>query len=253
MGHAPHPSHIPPISEPTSGLDSFQAQSVMETLRKLARAGRTVVASVHQPRSSIYAMLDRVMLLSGGRTVYFGTAGDAAAAHFAAAGYPVPIGFNPADHFMDVICVDRRDPTAEEASSARVESLVATWRDTKFLTMAAPAGTGDVAKSSLAELEAREVQGVVGSLNRSCVALRLLTRRTLRELTRDKAALIFQYSMNLFFAVMVTGHLHLHLHLRLRLRLTAHPSLSSSGSCTCGWGRRRCRSRTARGSSSSWR
>ena len=227
----------------------------METLRKLARAGRTVVASVHQPRSSIYAMLDRVMLLSGGRTVYFGTAGDAAAAHFAAAGYPVPIGFNPADHFMDVICVDRRDPTAEEASSARVESLVATWRDTKVLTMAAPAA-GDGTKSSLAELEAREVQGVVGSLNRSCVALRLLTRRTLRELTRDKAALIFQYSMNLFFAVMVTGpplrsppppppppppHTLLH-----------HP-LCSSGSCTCGWGRRRCRCRTARGSSSSWR
>ena len=191
------------LDEPTSGLDSFQAQSVMETLCKLARAGRTVVASVHQPRSSIYAMLDRVMLLSGGRTVYFGTAGDAAAAHFAAAGYPVPIGFNPADHFMDVICVDRRDPTAEEASSARVESLVATWRDTKVLTMAAPAA-GDGTKSSLAELEAREVQGVVGSLNRSCVALRLLTRRTLRELTRDKAALIFQYSMNLFFAVMVS-------------------------------------------------
>ena len=95
---------------------------------------------------------------------------------------------------MDVICVDRRDPTAEEASSARVESLVATWRDTKSLTMAAPAA-GDGTKSSLAELEAREVQGVVGSLNRSCVALRLLTRRTLRELTRDKAALIFQYSM----------------------------------------------------------
>ena len=63
--------HIPPtspISDPTSGLDSFQAQSVMETLRKLARAGRTVVASVHQPRSSIYAMLDRVMLLSGARS-----------------------------------------------------------------------------------------------------------------------------------------------------------------------------------------
>ena len=230
----------------------------METLRKLARAGRTVVASVHQPRSSIYAMLDRVMLLSGGRTVYFGTAGDAAAAHFAAAGYPVPIGFNPADHFMDVICVDRRDPTAEEASSARVESLVATWRDTKVLTMAAPAATA-AAPSSLAELEAREVQSVVGSLSRSCVALRLLTRRTLRELTRDKAALIFQYSMNLFFAVMVTGpppaitsttsttsaisttsststttstsHL-LHLY-------TSSTILCSSGSYTCGWGRRR--------------
>ena len=121
--HATRPEPTPASTVPGAVGDGDAAQA--------ARAVRTVVASVHQPRSSIYAMLDRVMLLSGGRTVYFGTAGDAAAAHFAAAGYPVPIGFNPADHFMDVICVDRRDPTAEEASSARVESLVATWRDTK--------------------------------------------------------------------------------------------------------------------------
>merc|ERR1719258_449010 len=76
------------LDEPTSGLDSFQAQSVMETLRKLARAGRTVVASVHQPRSSIYAMLDRVMLLSGGRTVYFGTAGDGGGGALRGGGLP---------------------------------------------------------------------------------------------------------------------------------------------------------------------
>ena len=40
------------MDEPTSGLDAFQALNVMTTLKDLAvRKGRTVVASVHQPRS----------------------------------------------------------------------------------------------------------------------------------------------------------------------------------------------------------
>ena len=40
--------------EPTSGLDSFQAQRVMETLSNLAREqNKTVICSIHQPRSSI--------------------------------------------------------------------------------------------------------------------------------------------------------------------------------------------------------
>ena len=35
------------LDEPTTGLDSHTAASVMETLRALARSGRTVVSSIH--------------------------------------------------------------------------------------------------------------------------------------------------------------------------------------------------------------
>ena len=41
------------LDEPTSGLDSFQAQRCMFALKQLARAGRTVVCTIHQPRSSM--------------------------------------------------------------------------------------------------------------------------------------------------------------------------------------------------------
>jgi len=71
------------LDEPTSGLDSFQALAVMDTLKTMAaKADRTVVASIHQPRSSIYSMLDMIMLLSLGRTIYYGKAGKDCAAYF---------------------------------------------------------------------------------------------------------------------------------------------------------------------------
>jgi len=73
--------------EPTSGLDSFNAQNVMQTLLQLAKSGRTVVTTIHQPRSDIFNMFDMLMLLSEGRVMYFGPA-KAAVDYFASIGYP---------------------------------------------------------------------------------------------------------------------------------------------------------------------
>ena len=62
------------LDEPTTGLDSASAYFVALTLRQLAREGRTVVASIHQPSSEVFALLDDLCLLSGGEAVYFGDA-----------------------------------------------------------------------------------------------------------------------------------------------------------------------------------
>jgi ABC-type multidrug transport system ATPase subunit len=41
------------LDEPTSGLDTFTAYTVCRTLKDLAQAGRTVVATIHQPSSEV--------------------------------------------------------------------------------------------------------------------------------------------------------------------------------------------------------
>lgn len=107
------------LDEPTSGLDSFQAMNVMSTMADLAHSGRTVISTIHQPRSSIFALFENLLLLSEGRMVYYGPASEAVS-YFTGLGYPCPEHFNPADYFMDIISMDRRDETRERASADRI-------------------------------------------------------------------------------------------------------------------------------------
>ena len=46
----------------------------MQTLKDLAREGCTVVCSIHQPRSSIFAMFDDLLVISEGKLLYEGSA-----------------------------------------------------------------------------------------------------------------------------------------------------------------------------------
>lgn len=96
--------------EPTSGLDAFSALSVIDALRALARSGRTVVASVHQPRSEVWTQVDDVVLLAaGGRVVYAGDKAGIVGWVDGARGAQMPDWWNPADWIVDAVCGDGRD------------------------------------------------------------------------------------------------------------------------------------------------
>ncbi|XP_057955499.1 ABC transporter G family member 12-like isoform X2 [Malania oleifera] len=93
------------LDEPTSGLDSASAFFVVQTLRNIARDGRTVVSSIHQPSSEVFALFDDLFLLAGGETVYFGDA-KMAVQFFTKAGFPCPSRRNPSDHFLRCVNSD---------------------------------------------------------------------------------------------------------------------------------------------------
>ncbi|GLT74858.1 hypothetical protein SLA2020_466240 [Shorea laevis] len=93
------------LDEPTSGLDSASAFFVVQTLRSVVHDGRTVISSIHQPSSEVFALFDDLFLLSGGEAVYFGEA-KMAVKFFAEAGFPCPTRRNPSDHFLRCINSD---------------------------------------------------------------------------------------------------------------------------------------------------
>lgn len=47
------------LDEPTTGLDSFTAFALLETLQNLARRGRSIILSIHQPRSDAFRLVSR--------------------------------------------------------------------------------------------------------------------------------------------------------------------------------------------------
>ncbi|EPS62736.1 hypothetical protein M569_12052, partial [Genlisea aurea] len=107
------------LDEPTSGLDSAAAFFVIQSIKNIARDGRTVISSIHQPSSEVFALFDDLYLLSGGETVYFGEA-KVATKFFAEAGFPCPSRRNPSDHFLRCINSDFDIVTATLKGSQRL-------------------------------------------------------------------------------------------------------------------------------------
>ncbi|KAK2623600.1 hypothetical protein QTJ16_007154 [Diplocarpon rosae] len=90
------------LDEPTSGLDAYNAFNVIECLVTLAKTyKRTVIFTIHQPRSNIVALFDRLLLLAKGKTVYSGDFSQCQD-FFDKIGYSCPPGFNIADYLVDL-------------------------------------------------------------------------------------------------------------------------------------------------------
>ncbi len=90
------------LDEPTSGLDAYNAYNVIECLVTLAKTyKRTVIFTIHQPRSNIVALFDRLVLLAQGKTVYSGPLHQCQD-YFDHIGYNCPPGFNIADYLVDL-------------------------------------------------------------------------------------------------------------------------------------------------------
>ncbi|XP_031260889.1 ABC transporter G family member 7 isoform X3 [Pistacia vera] len=110
--------------EPTTGLDAFQAEKVMETLRQLAQDGHTVICSIHQPRGSVYSKFDDIVLLTEGALVYAGPAHNEPLAYFSKFGYRCPDHVNPAEFLADLISIDYSSSESVYTSQKRIDALV---------------------------------------------------------------------------------------------------------------------------------
>lgn len=85
-----------------AGLDAYNAYNVVESLVSLARNyNRTVVFTIHQPRSNIVALFDQLVLLAQGRLVYAGEFAKCQP-YFDSVGQHCPPGFNIADYLSAI-------------------------------------------------------------------------------------------------------------------------------------------------------
>lgn len=115
------------LDEPTTGLDATSAFQLVRTLKSLAQKGRTVITTIHQPRSEIWDLFDNLVILSKGSPVFSGPVSECLP-WFKELGYQLPLFVNPAEFVIDIAAVDNRTTEVEEETSARLERLKAAWK-----------------------------------------------------------------------------------------------------------------------------
>jgi ABC-type multidrug transport system ATPase subunit len=172
------------LDEPTSGLDSFVAANLIQLLRKLAvHDRRTIVTTIHQPSSEIFATFDKFLLMDQGRIVFFGDAREATP-YFASIGFPLPEGYNPADHFVSVTKKNDCSMLVEKFQASEYAAAAAKHKGE------VPQGTGHAVAP---------VAGQLGFLSSSFI----LTAREFIAVKRDPMSTFVKMIQTIFFAVII--------------------------------------------------
>jgi len=199
------------LDEPLSGLDSYNAWTLVRSLKSLAEAGVGVVMTLHQPSSEIFHMLDDIVVLHQGEVVYFGPR-SSFRDYFTNMGYPCPPKYNPLDHVMLVIQTEPDD---------KVEQLKASWLSSSLhkalraqiyaLRRKHERGESDLSDSSsddfplLPDVDGSDEEDWPGRDEHRancCKQLCLLTMREFRHLCRDAMSTWATLSMFIFIALM---------------------------------------------------
>ncbi|KAL8462165.1 hypothetical protein ACS0TY_033295 [Phlomoides rotata] len=89
------------LDEPTSGLDSTSANRLLQILQRLAKVGRTIITTIHQPSSRMFHTFDKILLISEGYPVYYGRARDSME-YFSCLNFIPEIPMNPAELLLDL-------------------------------------------------------------------------------------------------------------------------------------------------------
>ena len=162
------------LDEPTTGLDATSAFQLVRTLKNLATKGRTIITTIHQPRSEIWDLFDNLIILTKGSPVYSGPTAKCID-WFKDADLSVPPFVNPAEYLIDVTAVDTRSPELEQSSTAQVDRLKSLWLE-----------QGEKTATPIIQGAQHDRHSVAKSQSTSYVRqLRMLTDRTFKVTYRD--------------------------------------------------------------------
>lgn len=93
------------LDEPTSGLDEVTAAQCIRLLKNLAKQGKTVVCTIHQPSATTFALFDQIFVLARGQCVYQG--GPSMLVPFLTnLNLRCPTHYNPSDYIIELCDAD---------------------------------------------------------------------------------------------------------------------------------------------------
>jgi ABC-type multidrug transport system ATPase subunit/ABC-type multidrug transport system permease subunit len=203
--------HVLLLDEPTSGLDSHQALNLCTTLKALSNSGRTICASIHQPRSAIYCLFDKLIILSEGQVMYQGPGGNEIIHFFSRLGFHMPANYNPSDFVLDVVAVDvGKSPELEQEARLRIKLIAEEYHKQYVEHSNTSVHNDDVEKQggNTNNNNNNHSTNPIDEIDLAFQApfgrqLQLLILRALSERIRDPAKTIVPFTISTFFGILL--------------------------------------------------
>jgi hypothetical protein len=165
-------------------------------LASLAKEGRTIIPTIHQPGSKLFQRFDNILLLARGGFPVFSGKGVDVLPYFSSVGFQCSKNTNPTDFALDLITIDLQASDKEALSREKVEGLIIEWQRRETSSLPAVLSS-DI--STPAEL---------GSFKRAMtpfgVAFPLLIKRSVINFRRDSNVATARISQVLGYGVIVS-------------------------------------------------
>ncbi|XP_063297535.1 ATP-binding cassette sub-family G member 5 [Pelobates fuscus] len=185
------------LDEPTTGLDSMTASHIVLLLSELARKGRIVIISIHQPRSELFRVFNKIAIMSCGELIFCGQP-DEMISFFNDCGYECPEHSNPFDFYVDLTSVDTRTKERELETYSRSQSIMDAYKNSNNFQ-----NTLDFIRTSRTSKERQVIPFKRKESPNEFSKLWVLLRRTFRNLSRNKIGIIMRLSQNLIFSLFI--------------------------------------------------
>ncbi|XP_015265643.1 PREDICTED: ATP-binding cassette sub-family G member 5 [Gekko japonicus] len=186
------------LDEPTTGLDCMTANQIVSLLSELARKGRIVIITIHQPRSEFFQVFHKICIMSFGELIFCGGPSDMIT-FFGDCGYTCPEHSNPFDFYVDLTSVDTQSKVRELETYSRVQTISTAYKSSEIFHKTLEA----IEETKCKVKDLPPIPFKCNDSPKSFCKLWILLRRTTRNLSRDKPRMIMRLSQNLLFGLFI--------------------------------------------------
>ncbi|XP_025979065.2 ATP-binding cassette sub-family G member 5 [Dromaius novaehollandiae] len=185
------------LDEPTTGLDCLTANQIVSLLSELAHRDRIVIITIHQPRSELFKLFDKIAIMSFGEMVFCGNPMEMIT-FFSDCGYSCPEQSNPFDIYVDLTSVDTRSKERELETYSRVQIIVSAYKNSEIFSkvLAAIERTKCTKELPPIPFKSKDSPSTFSKLW-------ILLRRITRNFSKDKMGIIMRLFQNLLYGLFV--------------------------------------------------
>ncbi|CAG4974073.1 unnamed protein product [Parnassius apollo] len=197
------------LDEPTSGLDSSISKQLVYLLHLLARQGRTVVVTMHQPSAALLTMVDRLYAIVAGQCAYMGSV-PLLLPYLEQMDLRCPPYHNPVDFFIE-ICIENQNQLVKYSQNGRSTqwiSNITNDTDSNLLTKYELSKNEEVYLTTLPPPKSDPTSKILLSLKgtyptTSWKQFAILTRRSFLSYWRDPSYTLMITGIHLLMALFV--------------------------------------------------